>query len=99
MDDHLIINLRVADTRYPLRIKRKDEEVFRKAATEIDYKLSQYKSYFASDDSRTLQHSDYMAMTTIQAVAEKKEQEMRAGFLEEEIGKLISELDNYLKDK
>ena len=97
MDDHFIINLRIADTKYPLRIERKDEEVFRKAAIEIDYKLSQYKNYFASDDSHTLQHADYMAMTTIQAVTEKKEQEMRAGYFELELKKLISELDEYLK--
>jgi cell division protein ZapA len=97
MDEHFIINLRIADTKYPLRIKRKDEEVFRRAAAEIDYKLSQYKSYFASDDSHTLQHSDYMAMTTIQAVTEKKEQEMRASFFELEVKKLIDELDGYLK--
>lgn len=97
MDEHFIINLRVADTKYPLRIKRKDEEVFRKAAAEIDYKLSQYKNYFASDDSHTLQDSDYMAMTTIQAVTEQKEQEMRVSLFESEIKRLIGELDNYLR--
>lgn len=97
MDEHFIINLRIADTRYPLRIKRKDEEVFRKAAAEIDYKLSQYKNYFASDDSHTLHDSDYMAMTTIQAVTEYKEQEMRADHFESEIKRLISDLDDYLR--
>ena len=97
MDEHFIINLRIAETKYPIRIKRKDEEMFRKAAVEIDYKLSQYKNHFESDESHVLQNIDYMAMTAIQAVSELTGQEMRAGFFESEIEKLIGELDEYLK--
>lgn len=96
MDDHLIINLRVADTLYPLKIKRREEETFRKAAKEIDYKLSQYKKYFA-DNSSSLNDMHYMAMTAIQAVAGTTEQELRANEFEERIKALTLELDNYLK--
>ena len=99
MDDHLIINLRVAETRYPLRVRRSEEEVFRKAADEIDYKLGQYKNYFTGDSSRSLQNTDYMAMTAIQAVAEKVEQEMRAKLFEAKIEELTLELDKYLKNR
>ena len=99
MDDHLIINLRVAETRYPLRVRRSEEEVFRKAADEIDYKLGQYKNYFTGDSSRSLQNTDYMAMTAIQAVAEKVEQEMRAELFEAKIEELTLELDKYLKNR
>ncbi len=99
MDDHLIINLRVAETRYPLKVKRSEEEVFRKAADEIDYKLGQYKNYFTGDSSRSLQNTDYMAMTAIQAVAEKVEQEMRAELFEAKIEELTLELDKYLKNR
>lgn len=99
MDDHLIINLRVADMRYPLRIERKDEEMYRKAADEIDYKLVQYKNYFTGDSSHSLQNADYMAMTAIQAVAEKVGYQTRTNLFEVKIKKLTEELDSYLRGK
>ena len=97
MDEHLIINLRVADMRYPLRIKRQEEEVFRKAAEEIDYKIVQYKNYFTGDSSHPLHNSDYMAMTAIQAVAEKVEHQLRASEFESKMKELTQELENYLR--
>ncbi|MDR1882501.1 MAG: cell division protein ZapA [Prevotella sp.] len=97
MDEHLIINLRVADMKYPLRIKRQEEEIFRKAAEEIDYKLGQYKNYFTGNASHPLRNSDYMAMTAIQAVAEKVEHQSRAGVFESRMKELTRELDDYLK--
>ncbi|MBB4037817.1 cell division protein ZapA [Dysgonomonas hofstadii] len=97
MDEHLIINLRVADMRYPLRIKRTEEEIYRKAADEIDYKLGQYKNYFTGKGSQPLQNSDYMAMTAIQAVAEKAEQQLRAESFESKVAELTQELEIFLK--
>lgn len=97
MDDHLIINLRVADMRYPLRVKRRDEEMFRRAADEIDYKLGQYKNYFTGDSSHSLQNTDYMAMTAIQAVAEKVKHQLRAESFETKVKDLTHELEDYLK--
>lgn len=97
MDEHLIINLRVADGRYPLRIKRKDEEVYRKAANEIDYKLGQYRNYFTGDSLQSLHDKEYMAMTAIQAVAEKVEHQLRVRSFETKIESLNRELENFLK--
>lgn len=97
MDEHLIINLRVADMRYPLRVKRADEEVYRKAANEIDYKLGQYRNYFTGDSLHALHDKEYMAMTAIQAVAEKVEHQLRAESFESKIKSLSRELENYLK--
>jgi cell division protein ZapA len=98
MDDHLIINLRVADMKYPLRIDRKEEEIYRRAANEIDYKLVQYKSYFTGSSDHSLRDVDYMAMTSIQAVAEKVEHQLRAETFEIKIKSLTEELGNYLKE-
>jgi cell division protein ZapA len=98
MDDHFIINLRVADMRYPLRIKRLEEVIYRKAAEEIDYKLVQYKKSFTRDPDRTFSEINYMAMTSIQAVAEEVEQRLRANMYEDKIKSLTEELDNYLKE-
>jgi len=97
MDEHLIINLRVADMRYPLKVKRKDEEIYRKAADEIDYKLGQYKNYFTGGGAQPLQNSDYMAMTAIQALSEKVEQQFRAESFESKVKKLNQELEIFLK--
>lgn len=99
MDQEFVINLRVEDTKYPLRIKRSDEEVYRRAAEEIDYKLGQYKSHFAAGESQTLQSKDYMAMTAIQAVAEKAKHEIRAENFEERLKSLTNELDEFLKKR
>lgn len=98
MDEHFVINLRIADTRYPIRIKRSDEELYRMAAAQIDYKLSQYKNYFKGNDPHSLQDSDYMVMTAVQAVAESEVKNKRAGFFEGEVKKLILEIDNYLRN-
>lgn len=97
MDEHLVINLRVADMRYPLRIKRHEEEMYRRAAEEIDYKLIQYKEHFTGDESQSLRNADYMAMTAIQAVAEKVVHQVRAGLFEDRIKNLSLELDGYIK--
>lgn len=97
MDDLLIINLRVADTRYPLRIERRNEEMYRRAAEEIDYKLGQYKNYFTGESASPLGNADYMAMTAIQAVAEKVEYQMKASLFEVKMKELTNELDNYLR--
>lgn len=97
MDEHLIISLRVADMRYPLKVKRKDEEIFRKAAAEIDRKISQYRRNFTNSSNQSLRQIDYMAMTAIQSVSEKVEQETRADLFEQKISELISEMDTYLR--
>lgn len=97
MDEEFVINLKIEDTRYPLRIKRSEEEVYRRAASEIDYKLGQYKSHFTGDSFHVLESKDYMAMTAVQAVAEKAEHEIRAEKYEEKVQGLVNLLDEYLK--
>ncbi|NDV68162.1 cell division protein ZapA [Dysgonomonas sp. 25] len=99
MDEHLIINLPVANTKYPLRVKRDDEAIFRNAAKEINYKLSRYKEHFTGTSDSPLQDTDYMAMTAIQAVAEKEEQKERADMFEEKINQFVTELDDYLRKR
>lgn len=98
MDEHLIINLRVADMRYPLRIERKYEEIYRRAADEIDYRLGQYKEKFTGDSSHSLTNADYMAMTAIQTVSEKVECQMRVETFEKRVKDLSLELESYLKN-
>lgn len=98
MDEEFVINLRVDNAMYPIKIKRSEEETYRRAAREIDYKLGQYKSSFTGD-SRDLQTKDYMAMTAIQVLADKARFEMRGEYFEEKIKGLTDELDEFLKKR
>lgn len=97
MDEEFVINLSIESSNYPLRIKRSDEEVYRRAAKEINFKLAQYKRHFTAGDSEGLQSKDYMAMTAIQAVAEKAVHQLHAENIENGLKELINEIDVYLK--
>ena len=98
MDDLFIINLRIADTYYPVRVRRSDEESFRAAAKEIDYKLSQYKNHFAGDPDR-LDENSYMTMTAVQAVLENVDLKKRNETFEQKIRELTSEIEQYLRNR
>lgn len=97
MDKEFVINLSIENSNYPLKIKRTDEEVYRRAAKEINIKLEQYKRQFTTGDPAGSQSKDYMAMTAIQAVVEKATYEMQAEHLEGGLKELTKELDAYLK--
>lgn len=45
-DDKLKIHLRIDNELYPLVIDRDKEELYRKAAKQIDYKLNKYRSMY-----------------------------------------------------
>jgi len=97
MDDHFIINLRVANKKYPIKIKRSEEIVFRSAAREVDYKLSQYRNYFTKQSTQPFQDADYMAMTAIQAVSEEVGKGLKVDELESKIAKMVKLIDNCLE--
>ncbi len=65
MDEDLTINITIADRRYPMRIKRNDEEKIRKAAKIINERILQYRQMYSGKDSQ-----DFMAMSTLQFAIE-----------------------------
>lgn len=65
MDDEFTINVTVAERRYPIRIKRKDEETVRKAAKKINDRVLLYRKNYKGTDSQ-----DFMAMAALQFVIE-----------------------------
>lgn len=97
MNEHLIITLRVLDRVYRLKVNRKDEKKFRDAATAIEKKTNQYRSYFAGAESKSLLERDYLAMTTIQALSETENLEADNKAFEDRIKAMINKLDEYLK--
>lgn len=56
-DDKFEIHISIANMEFPLKIYRKDEELYRKAAKEINRKLNLYKGKYAD-----LSQEYYIAM-------------------------------------
>lgn len=96
-DDKLLITLRVDGRRFPLRIDRKQEEVYRKAAKAIDDKLSLYKIKYG--DNPDLSLVDLLIMASIQVLGESYAEYNKVDIrpYEETISSLVEELEIYLK--
>lgn len=97
MSEHFIIKLNVSGREYRLKIKRSDEEKFRKAAVAIERKANQYRSHFAKSGAESLREQDYLTMTAIQALSETEGLRTETQLFEERVKSLIDELDIYLK--
>ncbi|MGF7138817.1 cell division protein ZapA [Roseimarinus sediminis] len=65
MDEMFTINIMIAERRYPIRIKRSEEEKIRKAAKIINERILQYQQRYAGKE-----YQDFMAMATLQFVIE-----------------------------
>jgi hypothetical protein len=63
MDEELSINVTIADRRYPMRIKRSEEEKIRKAAKIINERILQYQQRYSGKDNQ-----DCLAMSSLQFV-------------------------------
>lgn len=95
--EHLIITLQVFGKSYRLNIKRREEKIYRDAAVAIIKKTNQYRNSFLGQDVEQLTNTDYMVMTTIQALSENADLETRNKIYEDKIKALSSELDVFLK--
>ena len=97
-DEKFLLTLEVAGRKYPLRIKKSDEQAFRDAAKKINTKINQYRVAYGGGNSR-MTTQDFVAMTAIQALAENVSlgDKNNTKPFEDKIDSLISELDDYLK--
>jgi len=98
MDDTFTINLYIADKHYPLRIKRSEEELVRKAARLINDKIALYRSHFKMDESE-LDIKDLLAMAACQVAIQalKAEERTDNGPIAESIIQLNKELEDFLR--
>ncbi|GHT07453.1 hypothetical protein FACS189426_00870 [Bacteroidia bacterium] len=94
--DEFRIQLRVSDKVYPMFCKRLDERLFRKAATNINEKITQYRSAYPG---AKLELEDLLAMVAIHTSAYKLKLEQNKDIspLFEKIEALDKELEEYLK--
>jgi len=66
MNDKIKINLQIADSNYPLTINRKEEEVVREAAKQVNIKLNAYREYY-----KNVEPEKIIAMVAYQFSLEK----------------------------
>lgn len=69
MDEKLNITVSIADKRYPLTIKREDEENIRKAEALLKERILQYRQHFDAGNA------DILAMTAFQFAVQNIEME------------------------
>jgi cell division protein ZapA (FtsZ GTPase activity inhibitor) len=93
MNDELSINITIADRRYPMRIKRNDEEKIRKAAKIINERILQYQERYNGKDNQ-----DFLAMSAVQLATQVLDlmQDNDKEPLLTQIGEINKELENYL---
>jgi len=98
MDDTFTINLYIADKHYPLRIKRSEEELVRKAARLINDKIALYRNNFRMEDSE-LELKDLLAMAACQIAIQaiKAEERSDSSPIAESIIQLNKELEDLLR--
>ncbi len=97
-DEKFLLTLEIAGRRYPLKIRRSEEEAFRDAAARINRKINQYRVAYGGEKSG-MTTQDFIAMTAIQALAENFSlgDKNDTKPFEVKIESLISDLDHYLK--
>lgn len=96
MDELLPINITIADRRYPMRIKRSDEEKIRKAAKIINERILQYQDRYTGKDVQ-----DFMAMASLQFVLQALETIEKSDVepLIKQLEDINNEINLYLSNK
>lgn len=95
MDEEFLINIEIAGKKYPLTIKRREEELVRAAAAQINSKILQYRQHFAVD----VDMKDLLAMVAFQLSMHNLQLEEKndTSPFTEKIQELTSEVEEYLK--
>lgn len=93
MTDELSINININGRIYPLRIDRRQEEKYRKAAKMINDIVLEYKKKYVNQDAQ-----DFLAMTAFQFVLKNLEMEEKADETPvlEELKLMNEQLSDYL---
>ena len=98
MDDELLITIKIAERHvFQLRIKRAEEEIMRKAASEIERKIRQYRQRFSAEAK--LDTDDLLAMVAFQLSLTNLQLENLhdTSPITDKVQQLTNELEDYLK--
>lgn len=93
MDDIMKINLLIDCQRYPLNIRREDEQLYRDAAKLIDKTLNKYRSWRPELSSN--QHWAMAALELAYAFISNKDRNDTQPYLKK-LEELTEELDKYI---
>lgn len=98
MDETFTINLYIADKHYPLKIKRSEEELVRKAAKLINDKIDLFRNRFNMEESG-LELKDLLAMAACQIAidAVRASESADNGAFSKSVTQLNKELEEFLK--
>lgn len=96
IDDRLSISVSIDNHKYPLKVRRVDEERFRKAVSLINEKIQQYKQKFKKGSHTDF---DFLAFVTIDLVANFIDNENKADDKEllSELRIMYSEIDEFIQ--
>lgn len=98
MDDEFLITIKIAERHvFQLRIKRSEEEIMRKAVSEIDRKIQQYRQHYSAEAG--LDTDDLLAMVAFQlSLTNLRLENLHDEHpIAEKLQQLTSELEDYLK--
>lgn len=98
MDETFTINLYIADKHYPLKIKRSEEELVRKAAKLINDRIDLFRNRFNMEESG-LELKDLLAMAACQIAidAVRASESADDGAFSKSVTQLNKELEEFLK--
>lgn len=96
MNDKIKINLQIADTNYPLTIRRDEEEIVREAAKQVNIRLNKYRENY-----KNLEPEKTIAMVAYQFSLERLQLMQRNDTrpYTEKVKELTELLDNYLQEE
>ena len=94
MDDKIKINLQMANMYFPLTILRKDEEIVRKAAKNVDKLISVYRERYSENITDT--QAAIMVAYQLSLDNLKNEQRNDTAPYREKIEELTTVLENHL---
>lgn len=94
MNDKIKVNLQIADNNYPVWIERSEEEMVRKAAKQVNFKLNKYRERFPTVGTDRL-----LGMIAYDFSLENLKLEERNDTMPytEKVRELTAELEDYLK--
>ena len=96
MDEMMKIHLLIDSGRYPLKIHREDEQIYRDAAKQIDNKLNKYRNMFPDMNPK-----DYWVMVALELAYENislKDKNDTQPY-KEKVEELTKEIEKIIKGK
>lgn len=96
MNDKIKINLQMAGISYPLTIERKDEEIVRAAAKQVNIRINAYREHY-----RNVPEAQIMTMVAYQFALESLQLRQRndTAPYTEKIKELTETLEDYFKQQ